>query len=130
MLLQHLAACVARTTLHVGVLSAELVCVCVFIIFHFVTLFILDALSQPTLRSMQPKADTMYNVALVHKRLHNYTRCVASFESAAFSMAQVHGPDHPDVLDANLQVGQPKTDGNFCFKGLFHIYLCCTPTMQ
>jgi hypothetical protein len=38
-----------------------------------------------------PTADTMYNIALVHKRLHNYVKCRECFASAAFQMEQLHG---------------------------------------
>ena len=54
--------------------------------------------------SQAQTADTMYNIALVHKRLHNYTKCRECFESAAFQMEQFHGKDHPEVLDARRQM--------------------------
>lgn len=53
-------------------------------------------------------ADTLYNLALVYKRLKNFSASLDSFAKAADMMAAIHGEEHPETKDARTQVRRTK----------------------
>eukprot|EP00041_Stephanoeca_diplocostata_P028267 m.795959 g.795959 ORF g.795959 m.795959 type:complete len:366 (-) comp23341_c0_seq75:4085-5182(-) len=53
-------------------------------------------------------ADTAFNVALLYKHLLNFTASEDYFTKSAVVLEKVHGPDHPDVLDAKKQAARSK----------------------
>lgn len=50
--------------------------------------------------------DTLYNVALVHRHMKDYTQSAQCFEDAATSFENIYGPDHADTRDARMQANR------------------------
>jgi tetratricopeptide (TPR) repeat protein len=51
-------------------------------------------------------ADTVYNVALVHRHLKDYAASAECFEEAAEVFSKVRGESDPDVKDARIQANR------------------------